>query len=79
MTLILENFKFYCINISGYKKLNGSQVLKENIAFILNSLKLSISETIKIKQLYTSLILKVYLTAQNEKYSNRLIWKFLQS
>ena len=49
VTLILENFKFYCINISGYKKLNGSQVLKENIAFILNSLKLSISENNKDK------------------------------
>ena len=49
VTLILENFKFYCINISGYKKLNGSQVLKENIAFILNSLKLSILENNKDK------------------------------
>ena len=56
-----RKFKFYCINISGYKKLNGSQVLKENIAFILNSLKLSILENNKDKTIVTSLILKVYL------------------
>ena len=42
--IILENFDYSCINISGFKKLNGSQVLKENISYILNSLKLIISE-----------------------------------
>ena len=51
VTLILENFKFSCTNVSGYKKLNGSQVLKENIAFILNSLKLSILENNKDKKI----------------------------
>ena len=44
ITLILDDFKYSCINISGYKKLNGSQLLKENITYILNSLKLSVSE-----------------------------------
>ena len=38
-TILLENFDFNCVNISGYKKLNGSQVLKENISFIINSIK----------------------------------------
>tara|TARA_B100000963_G_scaffold294698_1_gene265401 strand:+ start:16472 stop:17671 length:1200 start_codon:yes stop_codon:yes gene_type:complete len=44
ITLILDDLKYSCINISGYKKLNGSQLLKENITYILNSLKLSVSE-----------------------------------
>ena len=48
-TIILDDFDNSCINISGYKKLNGSQVLKENISYILNSLKLAISENEKKK------------------------------
>ncbi len=32
--LILDNFDPLFINISGFKKLNGSQVLKENITYI---------------------------------------------
>ena len=47
VVVILENFNFSCINISGFKKLNGSQVLRENISYILNSLKLAITETEK--------------------------------
>ena len=42
--VILDSFKFSCNNISGSKKLNGSQVLKENISYILNSLKSTIIE-----------------------------------
>jgi cell division protein FtsA len=44
VTIIIDNFDYSCVNISGFKKLNGSQVLKENISYILNSLKLSINE-----------------------------------
>ena len=47
--LILENFTPQFINISGYRKLNGSQILKENISYILNILKSYISE-IEIKK-----------------------------
>ena len=47
VVVILENFDFSCINVSGFKKLNGSQVLRENISYILNSLKLAITETEK--------------------------------
>ncbi len=47
--LIIENFDYSCINVSGFKKLNGSQLLKENISYILNSLKLSITENEKQK------------------------------
>ena len=47
--IIIDCFDDTCINISGYKKLNGSQVLKENISYILNSLKSAISENEKKK------------------------------
>ena len=41
--LILDNLNLTFINMTGFKKLNGSQVLKENI-FILNTLKSCIDE-----------------------------------
>ena len=44
VTIILDNFNCSSLNISGFKKLNGSQVLKENISYILNSLKLAVIE-----------------------------------
>ena len=47
--IILDIFDYSCVNISGYKKLNQSQVLKDNISYILNSLKLIISENEKDK------------------------------
>ena len=31
LVLIIENFNPTFVNLSGYKKLNGSQVLRENI------------------------------------------------
>ena len=49
VTVAIDNFDYSCINISGFKKLNGSQVLKENISYILNSLKLAVTENEKQK------------------------------
>tara|TARA_X000001036_G_scaffold9452_1_gene8417 strand:- start:5626 stop:6828 length:1203 start_codon:yes stop_codon:yes gene_type:complete len=49
VNIIIDNFDYSCVNISGFKKLNGSQVLKENISYILNSLKLTITENEKEK------------------------------
>ena len=43
--LILENYNSSFINITGYKKLNSSQILRENITYILNSLKSYVGET----------------------------------
>ena len=43
--LIINNFNCSFLNLSGFKKLNGSQILKENITFILNSLKSYLDET----------------------------------
>ena len=39
LVLILENLNPQFINLTGFKKLNGSQILRENINFILNTLK----------------------------------------
>jgi cell division protein FtsA len=51
VTVILDNFDCTCINVSGFKKLNGSQVLKENISYILNSLKSAVSDNEKDKSI----------------------------
>ena len=47
--IILENFNLSFINISGFKNLNSSQILKENIYYILNTLK-SYVEITEIKK-----------------------------
>ena len=47
--LIINKFNCSFINLTGYNKLNGSQVLKENITYILNSLKSNIDNTEKKK------------------------------
>ncbi len=51
VVLILENFNPSFISLSGFKKLNGSQVLKENITYILNSLKSCVEEIEKKKKI----------------------------
>ena len=42
--VILNNFQTSFLNISGFKKLNGTQISKENITYILNSLKSCVDE-----------------------------------
>ena len=44
VVLIVDNLSPTFINLLGYKKLNGSQILKENITYILNSLKANIDK-----------------------------------
>tara|TARA_B100001057_G_scaffold301056_1_gene301230 strand:- start:7646 stop:8839 length:1194 start_codon:yes stop_codon:yes gene_type:complete len=44
IVLILENFNPKFISLSGYKRLNGSQILRENITYILNTLKSCVEE-----------------------------------
>ena len=51
MILILDDFEFSYINLTGHKRLNGSQLLKENITYILNTLKSNISEYEKNKKI----------------------------
>ena len=50
-TLVINNLNFILTSCSGFKKLNGSQLTKENIAYILNSLKLLINETDQEKKI----------------------------
>lgn len=45
IVLILDNFNPTFVNLTGYKKLNGSQVLRENVTYILNTLKSCVDET----------------------------------
>ncbi len=49
--LVINNFNFTLNSCTGFKKLNGSQLTKENITYILNSLKLLISETEQDKKI----------------------------
>ena len=42
--IILNNFSISFLNVSGFKILNGSQILKENITYIINSLKSCVDE-----------------------------------
>ena len=45
IVLILENSELTFINLTGFKNLNGSQVMRENVTYILNSLKACVDET----------------------------------
>ena len=51
VVLLINNFNCTLCNVSGYKKLNGSQLSKENVTYILNSLKSKIDETILNKKI----------------------------
>tara|TARA_Y100000768_G_scaffold388104_1_gene382193 strand:- start:541 stop:1734 length:1194 start_codon:yes stop_codon:yes gene_type:complete len=42
--IILNNFEISFLNLSAFKKLNGAQISKENITYILNSLKSCVDE-----------------------------------
>jgi len=44
IVLIIDCFNPTFINLTGFKKLNGSQVLRENITYILNILKSCVDE-----------------------------------
>ena len=43
--LLINNFDCTITNFTGFKKLNGTQLGKDNITYILNSLKSKINET----------------------------------
>ena len=42
-SIIFNPDKINCLNISGYKKLNGSKVSKDDVTYILNDIKSEIS------------------------------------
>ena len=49
--LILNDFNFSFLNVSGFKNLNGSQLVKENITYIINSIKSKIDNLEKDKKI----------------------------
>ena len=59
--LIIENFRPSFLNLSEFKKLNGSQVLRENITYILNTLKAYVDEIEKNKTVLHIFNSKFYL------------------
>ena len=76
--LIINNFNCNVINFSGYKKLNGAQLEKDNITYILNSLKSKISEIEEQKTILHIFNSKYFLDKKkNRKSSSRSFWKFL--
>ena len=44
IVVILDNFEISFLNLCGFKKLNGTQISKENITYILNLLKSYVDE-----------------------------------
>ena len=74
VVLILENFELTFINLSGFKKLNGSQILRENITYILNNLKSYIDKTESKKTILHIFNSKFYL--DNKKVENLPIGLF---
>ena len=59
IVLILENFQTNFVNLSGYKSLNGTQILRENIIYIINTLKNCVHETEKKKNNITYFQFKI--------------------
>ena len=47
VNVLLKNFEHSIINLSGFRRLNNSQLKKENITYLINSLKSKILETEK--------------------------------
>ncbi len=74
IVIILENFNNTFINLTGFKKLNGSQVLRENITYILNTLKSYVSEIEPKKTILHIFNSKFYL--DNKKIENLPIGLF---
>ena len=72
--LILDNFHPSFICLTGFKKLNGSQVLRENITYILNTLKSCVNEIESKKTILHIFNSKFYL--DNNKMENLPIGLF---
>ena len=51
VNVILSDFNIYFLNLCGFKRLNGTQISKENITYILNSLKSNVDKFEKNKKI----------------------------
>ena len=49
VNVIINQTDFDCINVNGFKKLNGNQILSEDISYILNDVKSKLTDTEKHK------------------------------
>ena len=49
--LILDNLEISFLNLCGFKRLNGAQIAKENVTYILNSLKSYVDDFEKDKKI----------------------------
>ena len=49
VNVIINQTDFDCINVNGFKKLNGNQILSEDISYILNDIKSKLTDTEKHK------------------------------
>ena len=78
--LIIDNFNCSLISFSGFKKLNGSQLGKENVTYILNDLKSKLLEIEKEKTILHIFNSNFLLDKKkNKQLAHRFIWKFLFS
>ena len=51
VNVIINQTNFDCINVSGFKKLNGNQILSDDISYILNDIKYKLLDSEKDKQI----------------------------
>tara|TARA_B100001093_G_scaffold508025_1_gene569474 strand:+ start:1326 stop:2519 length:1194 start_codon:yes stop_codon:yes gene_type:complete len=65
--IILNQNDFDCINVTGFKKLNGNQILLEDISFILNNLKSKLMEIEKNKTIIHLFNTKYFLDYKTHK------------
>ena len=49
VNVIINQNDFDCINVNGFKKLNGNQILSEDISYILNDVKTKLVDSEKSK------------------------------
>ena len=69
IVLILENYECTFLNLSGHKKWNGSQILRENITYILNTLK-SYVDKIELKKTVLHIFNSKFYLDIEDKYFN---------
>ena len=74
LTIILNNLDISFLNLGGFKKLNGTQISKENITYILNSLKSYVNEFEANKKILH--IFNSYFSLDKKKLDNLPIGLF---
>ena len=60
INVIINQNNVDCINVSGFKKLNGNQILSDDVSYILNDIKYKLLDSEKDKQIIHLLIQSIY-------------------